>query len=210
MAADVNRDRSKTKAVYDGYRFAVVEGQVAANEINGIYTGSCSEGVCDMAWNLNSEPTHVEMRAFERHQSSAETFQNQFENTLRYVNTVDEGGATGTLAIPTEPGNIGDITFPSRRLGPHGFRDWRQQDTADDSIQVNIVLDDEFRRDFPYRSVSVSGGSPTFCQPSVTIPRPTRVSAIPQSCWRRPGISGGSAPRACATRRGTFSLTART
>ena len=157
VAADVNRDRSKTKAVYDGSRFTVVEGQVAANEINGVYDGHCADGVCTMAWNLNSEPTQVEMRGFERHQSDDETFQNQFENTLRYVNTVDEGGDTGTLAIPTAPGNIGDITFPSRRLGSHGFRDWRQQDTGDDSIQVNIVLDDEFRRDFLYESVSPSG-----------------------------------------------------
>ena len=157
VAADVNRDRSKTKGVRDGYRFAVVEGQVAANEINGVYTGSCSEGVCDMAWNLNSEPTHVEMRAFERHQSSGETFQNEFENTLRYVNTVDEGGARGVLAVATEPGNIGDITFPSRRLGPQGFRGWRQEDTGGDSIRVNIVLDDEFRRDFLYESLSPSG-----------------------------------------------------
>ena len=70
MAANANRDRSRTNAVGDGSRFTVVEGQVAANEINGMYDRPVAPTACaTMAWNLNSEPTQVEMRGFERHQS---------------------------------------------------------------------------------------------------------------------------------------------
>ena len=159
MAADANRDRSRTNAVHDGYRFAVVEGQVAASEMNGVYTGSCSGSACNMSWNISSEPKQVESRGFERHQSSGETFQNTLENTLRYVNTVDEGGAQGLLAVPTAPGNIGDVTLAARRLGARGYRNWHHEDTGNNSIRVEIVFDDEFRQDFLYRSVSTSGGS---------------------------------------------------
>ena len=191
VAANANRDRSRTNAANAGSRFTVVEGQVAANEINGVYDGNCSGTACTMSWNLNSEPTQVEMRGFERDVSDDETFHNTFENTLRYANTYDEGGAGGVVAIPTRPGDVGDVTMPARRLGARGYRDWRQEDTGADSIHVNIVLDDEFRRDFPYKSVSVSGGEPNslpaFGYDTKTYEGfgdPSELSEAPEDFWR--------------------------
>ena len=81
--------------------------------------------------------------------------------------------------------------MPARRLGGRGYRDWRQEDTGGDSIHVNIVLDDEFRRDFPYKSVSVSGGEPNslpafgyYTKTYEGFGDPSELSEVPEDFWR--------------------------